>query len=169
MTTIPEEVPEPFEAFLLIGSNIGQRVENLDQARKNISNSDINILEKSSIYESAAWGKEDQQNFVNQVLKIQTMAGPWELLDTILKIEIAMGRERKEKWAERTIDIDILYFEEVAIQSFDLIIPHPGIPERRFTLMPLVEIAAEKIHPKLNKSQVELLEICIDDLQNKTL
>lgn len=159
----PEDLPG-FEAFLLIGTNIGQRAENIEKALEAIQSKIGHILQKSSIYESAAWGREDQKNFLNLVLKIETQLGPWELLDQILEIEKEMGRIRKEKWGERLIDIDILYFDEVVARSFDLEIPHPGIPERRFTLAPLAELAPQKIHPKLKKTQVELLDACPDQL-----
>ena len=109
MTLNPLQEYDPFQAFLLIGTNVGQREENLSNARLEIENISENKPISSSIYESAAWGKEDQANFLNQVLIIETHLGPWELLDAILEIESKMGRERSEKWAERIIDIDILY------------------------------------------------------------
>lgn len=168
ITKSPEEY-EPFEAFLLIGTNVGQREQNLALAIKLIKKNDCEITAHSSIYETAAWGIEEQNNFYNQVLKIETHLGPWELLESILNIENEMGRVRTEKWAERIIDIDILYFDELVAQSFDLIIPHPGIPERRFTLIPMVELAENKIHPKLNLTQKELLNLCKDELWVKKI
>lgn len=169
MTYNPLQEYEPFQAFLLIGTNIGQREKNLEEARKLIDKHAGPVIRNSSVYESAAWGKEDQNNFLNQVLIIETQSGPWELLNIILEIEKQMGRERKEKWAERIIDIDILYFDEVIVNSFDLVVPHPEIPNRRFTLEPLNEIARDKIHPGLKKSQRELLQNCKDTLWVKKL
>jgi 2-amino-4-hydroxy-6-hydroxymethyldihydropteridine diphosphokinase len=163
ISNTPEDLPG-FEAFLLIGTNIGQRAENIDKALRKIEKVVGDILGTSSIYESAAWGNENQDHFLNMVVKVETQLGPWELLEQILDIEKDMGRVRKEKWGERLIDIDILYFDEVVANSFDLEIPHPGIPERRFTLEPLKEIAPEKIHPKLKKTQQQLLEECPDQL-----
>ncbi len=168
ITKSPEEY-EPFEAFLLIGTNIGQREENLSIAQDLIVKNDCDIKDKSSLYESAAWGIEDQNNFLNQVIKIETHLGPWELLETLLKIEEEMGRVRTQKWAERIIDIDILYYDELVAHAFDLVIPHPGIPDRRFTLVPLVEIAEKKIHPKLKLTQKELLDKCEDELWVKKI
>ena len=160
---LPEEY-EPFEAFLLIGTNIGQRVDNLQKAKTYLTKFDIKITKASSVYESAAWGIENQNDFLNQVLKIETQMGPWELLETALSVEKKMGRQRKEKWAERIIDIDILYFDEVIIKSFDLQIPHPGIPDRKFTLEPLCEIAGDMVHPDSGFTQKELLKQCRDEL-----
>lgn len=168
ITKSPEEY-EAFKAFLLIGTNVGQRDKNLELASSLIQQNECEISIKSSIYESAAWGVENQNSFFNQVLKIETHLGPWELLETVLSIEKKMGRIRSEKWTERIIDIDILYFDELIANSFDLVIPHPGIPDRKFTLVPLVEIASDKLHPKLHLTQSQLLEQCKDDLWVKKI
>ncbi len=168
ITKSPEEY-EAFKAFLLIGTNVGQKDKNLALASSLIQQNECEIVSKSSIYESAAWGIENQNNFYNQVLKIETHLGPWELLNTVLNIEKEMGRTRTEKWAERIIDIDILYFDELIANSFDLVIPHPGIPDRKFTLIPMVEIASDKLHPKLQLTQRQLLEQCKDDLWVKKI
>lgn len=156
-----------FEIYLLIGTNLGQRERNIKNAEDLLEEKAGRILEKSLIYETQAWGIEDQPSFLNRVIKFHTYGGPWEILNTIEKIEAEMGRERKEKWGERLIDIDILYFEEVVMNAFDLIIPHPEIQNRRFTLVPLVELAPELLHPQLNMNQSELLEKCPDRLEVK--
>lgn len=153
-----------FEVFLLLGSNMGQRESNIMNAYDRIRSELGEELLSSKIYESAAWGKEDQQDFLNQVIKINTQFGPWELLQEIQKIEKEIGRERHEKWAERIIDIDILYFSDAILNAFDLEVPHPGIPNRKFTLVPLTEIAPEFLHPKLELSQLELLNKSDDKL-----
>ncbi|HET8858732.1 2-amino-4-hydroxy-6-hydroxymethyldihydropteridine diphosphokinase [Marivirga sp.] len=151
--------------FLLLGSNLGDRYLNLLHAVESLEKKAIKNENVSSIFETAAWGKTDQQAFLNQVLKIQTKLRPHDLLKVILEIEIDLGRVRKLKWGERLIDIDILYYHDLEIEEDDLKIPHPGIPDRKFTLTPLVEIASDFIHPILNKTQLELLNSCKDNLE----
>lgn len=151
--------------FLLLGSNIGDRKSNLTQAINLIQNSDIFLNDYSSVYETAPWGNEKQEWFLNIVIRIETMHAPNALLEICQGIENQIGRKRLEKWGSRTIDIDILYYDNVADDNPILIIPHPGIALRRFTLLPLVEIAAKEIHPILNVSQEKLLDICPDKLQ----
>jgi 2-amino-4-hydroxy-6-hydroxymethyldihydropteridine diphosphokinase len=150
--------------FLLLGTNIGDRLSNLQKATQLIDRKQSKVLKKSSIYKTAAWGKEDQPDFLNQVLEIETGYTPHQLLHEILGIETAMGRIRIDKWAERIIDIDILLFNNEVIHSPVLIVPHPQLPFRRFTLMPLAEIAPSLIHPVEQKKISELLADCEDPL-----
>ncbi len=152
-------------AYILLGSNLGNREMNLSMARNLIANSVGEVLLSSEIYESAAWGKEDQPNFLNQVIKISTLFKPVELLEKLLWTEKSLGRLRKIKWGERIIDLDILFYEDEVISTPQLVVPHPEIPNRRFTLLPLIEIAANIIHPVLNKSIEQLLEECSDQLE----
>ena len=123
------------------------------------------ILQKSSIYETAPWGKTDQPSFLNQVLKIVTPLTPIALLNSILKIELSLGRQRKEKYDARTIDIDILYFEDEQLNTLELTIPHPKIRDRRFVLIPLAEIAPNLIDPSIGLSITSMLDNCIDKLE----
>ncbi|VAW26530.1 2-amino-4-hydroxy-6-hydroxymethyldihydropteridinepyrophosphokinase [hydrothermal vent metagenome] len=155
------------KTFLLLGSNLGNRAKILLEAQKEISSSVGIIVNKSSIYETLAWGIEDQPAFLNQVLLVETTLTPQELLKTVNKIEELLGRVRHQKWGERLIDIDILYFENQIINEEHLKIPHPEILNRRFTLVPLVEIAADFIHSGLGKTQKELLDLCGDELAVK--
>jgi 2-amino-4-hydroxy-6-hydroxymethyldihydropteridine diphosphokinase len=150
--------------YLLLGTNIGDRFENLQKALELIEFQAGKILKKSSVYETAAWGFEDQATFLNMVVCIETDYSPEELLKIINTIEISLGRIRYEKWKERTIDIDILYYDNLIINSSSLIIPHPGITQRKFTLIPLVELIPDQIHPVLKLSQKELLSRCSDPL-----
>ncbi|MEM7108682.1 MAG: 2-amino-4-hydroxy-6-hydroxymethyldihydropteridine diphosphokinase [Bacteroidota bacterium] len=150
--------------FVLLGSNMGDKEQNLTQAKIYILDQIGKVMTESSIYQTAAWGKEDQPVFYNQVLQIQTGLSALELLYALLKIEKLMGRKRIEKWGERIIDLDLLYYHNEVIETKDLKVPHPGIPERKFTLIPLVEIAAEFLHPSLGRSQQELLNLCGDQL-----
>lgn len=148
--------------YLLLGSNLGNREENLLGARNSIENIG-SIITASSIYQTQAWGNTGQPDFLNQVLQITFEESPQKLLMKTLSIENAMGRIRTEKWSPRIIDIDILFFGQTILNEKKLIIPHPGISIRRFTLLPLAEIAPEFIHPLLNKNGTRLLSECTDE------
>lgn len=151
--------------YLLLGSNIGRRLKNLERAKELIVSNGITIRKESQVYETAAWGNEDQEAFLNQVIEVETKKSPQRLLQITQMIENEMGRVRYEKWGKRLIDIDILYFNELVFQENDLSLPHPGIADRRFTLVPLVEIAPELLHPELSKTQTQLLDECPDSLE----
>ena len=150
------------EVYLLTGGNIGDRLRYLSGARTEINIRCGTILLESSVYETAAWGNEEQQPFLNQVLKVQTEQTAGQILRTILQIEEELGRKRSLKYAPRTIDIDILFFNNDVIQQPGLSIPHPQIQNRRFVLVPLNEIAPAKMHPVLNKTIAQLLSECPD-------
>lgn len=152
------------EAYLLIGSNLGNRTEHLALARQEISRLLGPIITQSSIYKTAAWGKTTQPDFYNQVIVVTSTLLPHQALTEIQKIEERLGRFRVEKWGARTIDIDILFWGETIVQDNDLTIPHPEISTRRFTLIPLAEVAPSRIHPILNMSISDLLAICPDTL-----
>lgn len=150
--------------YLLLGSNMGNQMEYLKEAEKLLIKNGIKVIDESSIYETEPWGKPDQPWFLNIVLQIQTSLTPAALLNKLLEIEIELGRIRKEKWGERSIDIDILYFNDDIIKTESLTVPHPGIAERRFTLIPLVEMCAFEIHPITQQNQMEMLAECVDEL-----
>ena len=154
-------------AYLLIGGNVGDRLSNLKTAISRISTQCGSILASSSVYETAAWGKTDQASFLNQVLFIETSLAPTKLLDTILSIEMDMGRIRTEKYAERTIDIDILYFNDLQLETEALVIPHPRISQRKFVLVPLHEIAPEMLDTRTGLTIQAMLETCNDTLPVK--
>ena len=128
-----------------------------------------NISRRSSLYQTASWGKHDQPDFINQVIELKTSLEPKDLLSGILGIEADFGRKRIEKWGSRTIDIDILLYDDQIVNEPELIIPHPYLAFRRFCLMPLCEIAPEYIHPVLKKNIQELLFELSDDLFVKRL
>ncbi len=153
--------------FLLLGSNLGNRSKVLANAQEEISLIIGNLIKSSSVYETLAWGVENQPAFLNQVLLVETKLTPQNLLKEINKIENDLGRVRYKKWGERLIDIDILYFDNEVVNDDNLIIPHPEIINRRFTLVPLIEIAANYKHPSLGKTQQELLAVCKDELEVK--
>ena len=148
--------------FILSGSNLGDRMKMLLNAEEllNLHAGEIELT--SSVYETAAWGNTDQSSFLNKVVKLTTSHSPDTLLTILLGIEERLGRIRKEKWGPRTIDLDILYFDKTIVNTTQLVVPHPEIPNRRFTLVPLCEIAEEYIHPVMKLSNKALLQQCKD-------
>jgi len=120
---------------------------------------------QSFIYETAPWGKTDQPGFLNQCLQYKTSLLPGQLLDRCMAIEAFMKRERIIKWGPRTIDIDILFYNQDIVNTPLLIIPHPAIAERRFVLIPLAELSPTLLHPVYLKTITELLKECKDPLE----
>lgn len=157
------------KAYLLLGGNMDDPKKQLNLAAIHIGRQIGTIAASSSIWQTAAWGKSDQPDFLNQALGVVTNLGPQELLCEILRIEESMGRKRKEKNDPRIIDIDILLYEDRIIEKEDLSIPHPFLPVRRFALEPLNEIAPELIHPGEGKTIAQLLESCPDKLPVKKI
>jgi len=152
-------------AHLLIGGNLGDRKENLLTAISLINEQCGPLTRSSSVYETEAWGKTDQPSFLNLAMEISTPLNARQLMRKILKIEKEMGRVRKEKLGPRIIDIDILLYENEIHDLRFLKIPHPEMHNRRFVLVPLVEIAPTLQHPVLKKTIAELLEECPDNLE----
>jgi len=144
-------------AFIGIGSNQGLARENCEQAVK-----ELGLLEKvwvesnSSLYETAPLGIENQDWFINSVIKIKTTLPPLTLLDELLGIEEKMGRVRRIKWGPRIIDLDLLFYEDLIISETNLTVPHPELHKRKFVLEPLKEIAPKLFHPLLKKTVEEL-------------
>lgn len=155
-------------AYLLIGSNIGDRKQHLNGAIHFLG-AIGNIKKKSSIYETAAWGKLDQYSFLNQALLLKTKLSVYALLDSLMLIEEKMGRKRLEPYGPRIIDIDILFFNDKVIHTETLTIPHTAMAERKFTLEPLAEIAPDVIHPIYQKTIKILLKECTDELRVEKL
>jgi 2-amino-4-hydroxy-6-hydroxymethyldihydropteridine diphosphokinase len=154
-------------SYLLIGGNKGDRLTNLAEARKNLASAAGTLLQVSSVYETAPWGQPDQPDFLNQALELATSLNGPSLMRVILAIEEKMGRQRLEKYGSRIIDIDILFFNDAIIQEPGLIIPHPEIPNRRFVLAPMEEIAPSYRHPVLGLTMAQLLAACKDPLEVK--
>ena len=160
-------IKKKFEVVLLLGTNLGSRENNLQLAISLLTGLVGNLIKQSSIYETAAWGLENQPNFLNQIIILSTSQSPKFLMKTILKIEKKMGRERLVKMGPRIIDIDILFYENRIINKPSLTIPHPRIQFRRFVLEPLNELQPNYVHPILNKSVKDLLIACTDTLNVK--
>jgi 2-amino-4-hydroxy-6-hydroxymethyldihydropteridine diphosphokinase len=140
----------------MIGGNIGDRLVNLENARNSIEQKCGNIQKQSSIYETEAWGFKNQPAFYNQALCIETALSPQDLMATLLAIEQAMGRERLMPLGPRTIDLDIIYYNQTIIETPTLMIPHPRLSERNFVLAPLAEIAPDFVHPIHKKTNLAL-------------
>jgi len=155
--------------YLLLGSNLGDRKEILKMARRHIGLSIGNIIQSSSIYATKAWGVEEQPDFLNQVVEVESENTPEEILLNVNSIEEKLGRVRKIKWQSRIIDIDILYYGSLILNTQDLVIPHAENQNRNFVLAPMVEIAPDFVHPVFLRTQQQLLNTCTDGLEVKKL
>jgi 2-amino-4-hydroxy-6-hydroxymethyldihydropteridine diphosphokinase len=143
--------------YLHTGSNLGNREENLSKVNDLIIKLIGKIIAKSGLYETEAWGVADQPNFYNQALKVETALTPQMILEKILQIETEyFNRIREEKWMARIIDVDILLFDDVVIETENLTIPHPHLHQRNFVLIPLMEIAGMLVHPTLKETIEDL-------------
>ncbi len=150
--------------YIGFGSNIGNRRAFIQKALYSLSQTDnIIIKEISSLYETEPVGYEDQEKFLNGVAAIETHLSPQKLLCTLKEIETHVGRQRRTRWGPREIDMDILIYGEMCLQTPDLIIPHPEIQNRHFVLVPLAEIAPNLVHPVLKKTIQFLLNRLVDD------
>jgi len=156
------------KCYLLLGSNTGDRLAYLEKASEAISSIAGPITRCSSVYETEPWGFEDNKTFLNQVIELHTDMQAAELMEKILDTENKLGRMRSpgsSRYISRTIDIDILFYGQQVIDQPGLTIPHPRLHQRRFTLVPLSEIAPGMLHPVLNKSISDLEKICPDHLK----
>lgn len=151
-------------SLILIGSNQGQRELTISQSIKMLAERCGEVVLLSSLYETEPWGFIAEQNFLNQVVALDTEMNPYDLLRELLMIEKELGRKRHdvEGYESRPIDLDILYYDDMIINDDDLILPHPRLHKRRFALMPLCDIAADFIHPVFKRSNRELLNECED-------
>ena len=151
--------------IILLGSNLGNRQEHLDQASDLIEKRIGKIVLNSSVYETEPWGFTNTDYFLNKVVCMDSSPEPEILLENLMQIEIDMGREKTgSQYVSRLIDLDILFYEDRIIKSRNLEIPHPKLHLRKFTLIPLKELFQDFIHPEFGKTINELLEACNDPL-----
>lgn len=150
------------QLFLLLGANLGDRVQTLAQAQTRLVQAVGPLVGASGLYETAPWGVTDQPAYLNQVLELDTQLPPPDVLVQTQAIEQALGRVRLHRWGARVIDIDLLYYADTVLRTDRLTLPHPLLHERRFTLVPLCELAPYFIHPVLHQTNAELLQQCPD-------
>ena len=143
-------------AYLALGTNLGNRPVNLRMALEALP-PQMRVMTKSPIYETPPWGFEEQPAFLNQVAKVETYLDPEPLLRHLKRLETALGRVPSFRNGPRLIDLDILFYDDLVIDSPPLVIPHPRLHERAFVLVPLADIAPDLVHPVLNKSVLEML------------
>ncbi|MBZ1326047.1 2-amino-4-hydroxy-6-hydroxymethyldihydropteridine diphosphokinase [Aquirufa sp. 15D-MOB] len=155
--------------YLSLGGNLGNTLEIFKNVYPILEKKIGPILHFSSIYQTKAWGNTQQADFLNQVLELNTELNPQELIAQLLNIESELGRVRKQQWEARIIDLDILFYGNQIIQESNLQIPHPFLPQRKFVLIPLAEIAPNLIHPILKKSIDNLVIDCPDSSEVKKL
>lgn len=147
--------------FIGLGSNLGDRKQQLEDAIRELDACGVHTVRRSSIYETEPFGIKDQPDFLNMVIAVETEMSPEALLDTCLAVETKLGRVRRRYWGERTIDIDLLTYHNEVRRTPRLRLPHMYLAMRRFVLLPLAEIAGkEKI--QYGKTAEELLRSCRD-------
>ena len=153
------------QLFLSTGSNQGDSLSTLAQCNKLLADQLGTLKRTSPIYQTKAWGKTDQPDFLNQVIWLETIFTPQWIFIKIKEIEKQLGRIRREKWGPRIIDIDILFYDQLILSSPSLEIPHPQIAHRNFVLKPLLDIAPHWIHPQMKLPITELWEHRSDPLE----
>lgn len=149
--------PNPHLAYLGLGSNVGDKRQNLRRARERLQTESVRIVRTSSLYKTSPVEYLEQDWFLNQVLAVETLFDAFQLLAHCLRVENEGGRARTIPKGPRTIDIDLLFYNQAIIRQADLVVPHPRAAERKFVLQPMAEIAPDYVHPVLQKSIQQLL------------
>ena len=151
-------------AYIGFGSNIGDRITYIQNSLHSLSEVEgISLKTVSSIYKTEPVGNVEQDDFLNGVVSLETTLTPHTLLYTLKDIEISIGRQHRNRWGPREIDMDLIIYDDLCLQTPDLTIPHPEMHLRRFVLAPLAEIIPNLTHPVLNKSILSLLHSLKDD------
>ncbi|MEW8956607.1 2-amino-4-hydroxy-6-hydroxymethyldihydropteridine diphosphokinase [Clostridium sp.] len=143
-------------AYIALGSNMGNKKENLNNALKLMESHITKVIKVSEFITTEPWGYENQDEFLNGVCEVRTLLSPEELMDLLLRCEKELKRERIIKWGPRTIDLDILLYDHIITEGERVVIPHPRMEERAFVLDPLSEIAPYYVHPILNKRIIDI-------------
>ena len=149
-------------AYLALGSNLGDRLENLKAARDALS-PETRVVAESPVYETPPWGVLDQPTFLNQVIEVQTTLSPQAMLEKLKQIEIELGRQASIRNGPRLIDMDILFYDDLVLKTESLTIPHPRMRGRAFVFVPLADLAPEFIHPELG---LTVLQLCRETDRN---
>ena len=155
-----QAVLEKHTAYVALGSNLGDKEGNLRRALELLEERGVEVVKTSTFICTEPYGVTDQPQFLNGVCQVRTSLAPLALLHILLAIEQEMGRVRVRHWGERNIDLDLLLYEDVVMDTPELTLPHPDMQNRDFVLLPLAEIAPELIHPTLQKTIRELV-ICL--------
>jgi 2-amino-4-hydroxy-6-hydroxymethyldihydropteridine diphosphokinase len=145
--------------YLALGSNLGDRLANLKQAIAALT-PQMEVKVRSSVYETPPWGFEDQPKFLNQVIQATTYLNPEPLLKHLKRLEIALGRKESFPNGPRLIDMDVLFYDDLVLNTGSLVIPHPRLQERGFVLLPLMDINPDLVHPVSKKSVREMAAGC---------
>lgn len=155
--------------YLSLGGNLGNTIEIFQNSMEILTKKVGKITQISSLYQTAAWGPIPQNDFINQVIEVETKLSAPKLMDILLEIELQQGRVRQERWGPRTLDLDIIFFGEQLISTENLEIPHPRMEDRKFVLIPMVEINPNLIHPISRKSIRQILLECKDECDCKII
>lgn len=145
--------------YLSLGTNLGDRAANLKQAIASLT-PQMTVKARSEVYETPPWGYKEQEPFLNQAVKATTYLDPEPLLKHLKRLEVALGRKATFRYGPRLIDIDILFYDDLLLETPSLVIPHPHVHERGFVLMPLMDIAPDLVHPQTGRSVREMLALC---------
>ncbi|MCB0601246.1 MAG: 2-amino-4-hydroxy-6-hydroxymethyldihydropteridine diphosphokinase [Saprospiraceae bacterium] len=155
-------LPPPHQVILSLGGNVGQVLDTFTKSRERLIRQVGPIINASRLYFTEPWGEPDQPHFYNQLLMLETGLSPLQVLHECQQIEIHFDRTRTVHWGPRTLDIDILFYDHLVLDTEELIIPHPRIHERNFILVPLMEIVSDWVHPVYDLSIEELYNQCED-------
>jgi 2-amino-4-hydroxy-6-hydroxymethyldihydropteridine diphosphokinase len=147
------------KAYIGLGSNLGDREANLRQALEHLAQaSETSVIRASSLYDTEPVGVEDQPHFLNAVAQLETQLTPRQVLWNLMLIERRLGRVRSQRWGPRTLDLDLLLYDDVIVEEDDLQVPHPELARRSFVLVPLVELEPLLLHPLTGETMLSLLQ-----------